>query len=31
MAALQMRAPLTEGVVVTMAIRSLSYNHSEFS
>lgn len=31
MAASLMRAPLTEGVVVTMDIRGLSYRHSEFS
>lgn len=31
MAASLMRAPLTEGVVVTTGIRGLSYRHSEFS
>lgn len=31
MAASLMRAPLTEGVVVTMGIRGLSYRHSKFS
>ena len=31
MAASLMRAHLTEGVVVTMGIRGLSYGHSEFS
>lgn len=28
---LQMRAPITEGAVVTMDIRGLSYSHAEFS
>lgn len=31
MAASQTRAPLAEGVVVTMDIRGLSYSHSRFS
>lgn len=31
MVASQMSVPLTEGVVVTMVTRGLSYRHSEFS